>query len=236
MGNGFQFIDIILFAMIAAFLILRLRNVLGRRNGREGDFRDSFKPDATTDTDIDNDNDNVVQLTERNEQEAYDEEAAAIAVMANGDEALAAGITEVRAVDPTFNTEDFLVGARVAFEMVLGAYATGDRQTLENLLSPEVLGNFTRAIDDREEAGQVMEDTLVGIRRADIVEAYLTNGNTMVTVKFISEQVNVVRDAEGQIASGNPNEIADVIDFWTFARDTNSSDPNWALAATRSLD
>jgi predicted lipid-binding transport protein (Tim44 family) len=232
MGNGFQFIDIILFAMIAAFLILRLRNVLGRRDGHEGDFRDSFKPDATTD----NDNDNVVQLTERNEQEAYDEEAAAIAVMANGDEALAAGIAEVRAVDSTFNTEDFLVGARVAFEMVLGAYATGDRQTLENLLSPEVLGNFTRAIDDREEAGEVMEDTLVGIRRADIVEAYLTSGNAMVTVKFISEQVNVVRDAEGQIASGNPNEITDVIDFWTFARDTSSTDPNWALAATRSLD
>ena len=232
MGNGFQFIDIILFAMIAAFLILRLRNVLGRRDGHEGDFRDEFKPDAGTE----NDNDNVVQLTDRNEQDAYDEEAEWIAAMANGDAALAEGVTEVRAVDPTFNTEDFLVGARVAFEMVLGAYATGDRETLKNLLSPEVLGNFIRAIDEREEAGEVMEDTLVGIRRADIVEAYLVGGNAMVTVKFISEQVNVVRDAEGQIASGNPNEVMDVIDFWTFGRDTSSPDPNWVLAATRSLD
>lgn len=250
MGNGFQFIDIILFAMIAAFLILRLRNVLGRRDGHEGGYQDPFKPDAsapgkdkdkakpgdkTADQAAAEDGDNVVQLPGRGADQPFDDGAEALA-MAGGDATLAAGITQIRMADPAFNAEDFLVGARVAFEMVLGAYATGDRQTLGNLLSPEVLGNFLRAIDEREAAGQTMEDTLVGIRRADIVEAYMENDNAMVTVKFVSEQVNVVRDAEGQIASGNPNEVTDVVDFWTFSRDTGTSDPNWLLVATRSLD
>ncbi|MBT6093703.1 MAG: Tim44 domain-containing protein [Rhodospirillaceae bacterium] len=236
MGDGFQFIDIILFAMIAAFLILRLRNVLGRRDGHEGGYRDAFKPGEEEETQAADGGDNVVQLPDRNADEAFEHEAEVIAAMAGGDATLAAGITDIRAVDPTFNTEDFLVGGRVAFEMVLGAYATGDRETLENLLSPDVLRNFIRAIDEREEAGQTMEDTLVGIRKADIVEAYMDSSVAMVTVKFLSEQVNVVRDAEGQIASGNPNEVTDVIDFWTFARDTQMSDPNWLLVATRSLD
>lgn len=236
MGNGFPFIDIILFAMIAAFLILRLRNVLGRRDGHEGNYRDPFRPDEAGDGTGDSENDNVVQLPDRSEDEAFADEAEAITAMAGGDATLAAGITDIRVGDPSFNTEDFLVGARVAFEMVLGAYATGDRETLENLLSPEVLGNFIRAIDEREDAGQVLEDTLVGIRKADIVEAYMDGDVAIVTVKFISEQVNVLRDAEGQIAAGNPNEVADVVDFWTFGRDTRSGDPNWLLVATRSLD
>jgi len=241
MGNGFQFIDIILFAMIAAFLILRLRNVLGRRDGHEGGYRDPFKPDPkdqgadAADAANAEDGGNVVQLPDRSQDDVFAEQEETLA-MAGGDATLAAGITEIRAADPSFNAEDFLVGARVAFEMVLGAYATGDRRTLENLLSPDVLSNFIRAIDDREAAGQTMEDTLVGIRRADIVEAYMENEAAMVTVKFVSEQVNVIRDAEGQIASGNPNEVADVIDFWTFSRDTRASDPNWVLVATRSLD
>ncbi len=241
MGNGFQFIDIILFAMIAAFLILRLRNVLGRRDGHEGKYRDPFRPadpgEAHGDGQGAEQNDNVVQLPDRAEDAAFQQqEAETVAAMAGGDARLAAGITEIRVADPSFNSEDFLVGARVAFEMVLGAYATGDRQALGNLLSPEVLSNFVRAIDEREEAGQTMEDTLVGIRKADIVEAEMDGDIAMVTVKFVSEQVNVVRDAEGQIASGNPNEVADVIDFWTFARDTRERDPNWLLVATRSLD
>ena len=240
MGNGIQFIDIILFAMIAAFLILRLRNVLGRRDGHEGGYSDPFRSDgqgdnkgeAKTKTD---DGGNVVQLPDRSGDQPFDDGGEALA-MAGGDVNLAAGIARIRATDPAFNAEDFLVGARVAFEMVLGAYSTGDRRTLENLLSPDVLGNFIRAIDEREKLGHVMEDTLVGIRRADIVEADLEGSNAVVTVKFVSEQVNVIRDAEGQIASGNPNEVANVIDFWTFSRDTRSPDPNWLLVATRSLD
>jgi predicted lipid-binding transport protein (Tim44 family) len=103
-------------------------------------------------------------------------------------------------------------------------------------LSAEVLVNFLRAIDEREKAGHVLEDTLVGIEKSEIVEAYIEDERAQVTVKFVSEQINVVRDSEGQIASGNPNEVINVVDLWTFARDIRSTDPNWALVATHSLD
>ncbi|MDD9877696.1 MAG: Tim44/TimA family putative adaptor protein [Magnetovibrio sp.] len=234
MGNGFQFIDIILFAMIAAFLILRLRSVLGRRDGHEGGYADPFKREASDEAG----SDNVVQLPDRRDDD-YDaplngDELGAEEVIA--DDALAAGVTQVRRHDPSFNMEDFLVGARVAFEMILGSYASGDRETLENLLSPEVLANFIKAIDDREAAGHTMEDTLVGIRHADIVEAFMEDEVANVTVKFVSEQVNVTRDGQGHVIDGSPNQVADVVDFWTFARDTRSGDPNWILVATRSLD
>lgn len=236
MGNGFQFIDIILFAMIAAFLILRLRGVLGRRDGHEGGYRDTFQQDQTEER-PDN---NVVQLPDRVQDNAAadDMEApdAGLSEEVLADDALMSGIAQVRNADPSFNAEDFLVGARVAFEMILGAYASGDRDTLENLLSPEVYANFRTAIDDREEAGHIMEETLVGIRAADIVEAYMEGSEAHVTTKFLSEQVHVVRDDQGHVIEGNPNQVTDVVDFWTFARDTSSRDPNWQLVATRSLD
>ena len=146
------------------------------------------------------------------------------------------GIADLRAADPGFNVEDFLVGARVAFEMILGAYASGDREALKNLLSDEVYDNFRSAIDDREVAGHEMEETLVNLRTADIVEAYMDGLNAHVTAKFISEQVHVLRDSEGHVIEGNPNQVTDVVDFWTFARDTATENPNWNLVATRSLD
>ena len=235
MGNGFQFIDIILFAMIAAFLILRLRSVLGRRDGHEGGYRDPFNRDASDEAG----DDNVVQLPDRRDEFGEDvplpgDQPGTEEVLA--DDTLAAGVSQIRRHDPSFNIEDFLVGARVAFEMILGSYASGDRETLENLLSPEVLANFTRAIDDREAAGHVLDDTLVGIRNADIVEAFVEGEAANITVKFVSEQVNVTRDGQGHVIDGSPNQVADVVDFWTFARDTRSGDPNWILVATRSLD
>ena len=100
----------------------------------------------------------------------------------------------------------------------------------------EVYDNFRAAIDDREKAGQVMEETLVGIRAADIVEASMDGTIALVTTKFLSDQVHVLRDEQGNVIDGNPNEVTDVADFWTFARDTSLSDPNWQLVATQSLE
>jgi len=241
MGNGFQFIDIILFAMIAAFLILRLRSVLGRRDGHEGNYRDPFKPDPADSSDPPEAGDeagmdNVVQMPGRDDTEYDDLDAGEEILNEVADDPLSIGMMQIVRADPGFDTEDFLVGGRVAFEMVLGAYASGDRETLKNLLSPGVLDNFLHAIDDRESAGYVMEDTLVGIRSADIVEAFMEGGVSNITVKFVSEQVNVTRDDQGHVIDGSPNQVTDVVDFWTFERDSRSSDPNWSLVATRSLD
>jgi len=234
MGNGFQFIDIILFAMIAAFLIFRLRNVLGRRDGHEGGFSDPMKPrDKTKPTDDDDgDDSNVVQLADRdqdNDWSAMEENAE------SSDDPLANGLVAIQRADPSFNPGEFMEGAAAAFEMILNAYAAGETSELKNLLSPEVYGNFLQAIRDREQAGEILEDTLVDIKSAEIVEAFVESRQATVTVKFVSEQVNVTRDESGDVVDGNPNAIITVTDFWTFGRDTRSKDPNWTLVATRSL-
>ena len=258
MGNGFQFIDIILFGMVAAFLIFRLRNSLGKRDGHEGGFKDPFKPNPEKDDladDVDpDDKDNVVHLSDRKQSddvsdEASDEnwdvlsdnenEAPSDHPFKGGeaiDDALADGLMQIQMADNSFDAAQFVEGASMAFEMILNAYAAGDTQTLKNLLSSEVYGNFSQAIKDREQAGEVLEDTLVEIKRADYLEAYVEARQAFVTVTFVSDQVNVTRDENGDVVDGNANEIITVTDIWTFSRDTRSRDPNWALVATSSLD
>lgn len=232
MGGGFQFIDIILIAMVAAFFVLRLRSVLGRRDGNDGSgHRDPFKPMANDE----GGDAKVIQLPDRQAQEA---EAAAkpAAGSYSADSAVDNGLVQIKIADPDFSPDEFLAGARVAFEMVLDAFASGDVKTLESLLDKSVFAGFEGAIRDREQRGHTVEDTLVGIRSADIVEAYMEGRQANITVKFVTEQVNVTRDAEGQVAEGNPNEVITVTDYWTFARDTKARDPNWTLVATHSAE
>lgn len=228
MGGDFQFFDIIILAMIAGFLVLRLRRVLGRRDGHEGKFPDPFREAPENDKDT-FDEDNVVQLPDRNK----DDVDPAMADIDPSDP-IATGLTQIRIADPSFDPNMFAEGAKGAFEMVLNAFAQGDRKTLKGLLSPEVYSNFQEAMSDRERAGEVLEDTLVGIRAAKVIEAAMDGNNAVVTVKFQSEQISALRDAEGNVIDGNPNEVIDVTDFWTFSRDVRSSDPNWTLVGTES--
>jgi len=234
MGEGFQFVDIILFAMIAAFLVLRLRSVLGRRDGHKGSHGDPFQ----TRNQQDENNSNVVQLPDQSQtMDGDDKDVAADGGEEGGEQdPLAAGIAEIRKADHDFNDKEFISGSRIAFELILNAYATGDTGALKSLLSPEVFGNFAQSIRDREQAGETMEDTLVGIMSAEILEAYVETTNAHVTVKIVSEQINAIRDENGDVVSGDPNAVIVVTDFWTFARDLKTRDPNWTLVATRSLD
>ena len=240
MDNGFQFIDIIFFAMIAVFLVLRLRGALGRRDGEENGLDDIFKRDQPDDAP----DGNIIQLPDRGENDLARKAPVDGDTMADEDDdpeswatnELAEGMRDIRALDPSFNSEDFLVGARVAFEMVLNAYASGDTDTLKQLLSNDVYANFAKVIQDREQAGHVMEDTLVGIQAADILEAYCEGRVSHVTVKFVTDQINITRDENGDVVEGIPNAVITVTDFWTFAHDAKSRDPNWTLVATRSLD
>lgn len=230
MGSGFQFLDIILFAMIAAFLVLRLRSVLGRRTGHQ---RRVENPLARRGAEQENGkaSDNVVELPDRS-RGARD---AAFETVDDSDP-LAAGLTQIRIADPNFDPEGFAHGARAAFEMIVQAYAEGDLKTLRNMLNDEVYGRFSEAIKAREAAGETLETTIVGFRSADIVEARLDGRTAFVTVKFVSEQLNVTRDKAGEAVDGDPDHVTDVTDLWTFARNTRARDPNWTLVETRSPD
>jgi predicted lipid-binding transport protein (Tim44 family) len=224
MSEGFAYIDILFFAMVAAFIALRLRSVLGRRTGNERRRSPNFSSvpgkGAT---------DNVVALPDRAGAPADKE--AGIADLADG--SVKAGLTQIRLADVRFDLRQFLLGARGAFETIVEAYGAGDKNGLRPLLADDVFEGFAAAIDRRQAAGQTLETQLIAIRAADVVDAGLQGSNARIGVRFTSEQVNVVRDRDGRVVDGDPGVAEDVIDIWTFERDIQSPDPNWMLVETR---
>ena len=236
MGNGFQFIDIIFLAMVAVFLALRLRNVLGRRDGHEGGFRDPFRPEPAPERRADAkaaETDNVVRLPKRGDEV---ESASRIVAAAHGNATLAEGLTQIKLADPNFDPEGFANGAREAFAAILEAFAKGEIDGVKSILSPEVHGNFAQAVKAREDAGEKLENTLVGIRSAEVAEAYMDGRNAVVAIRFTSDQINVTRDRDGQVVSGDPSAVTAIVDLWTFQRDTRARNPNWTLVATESVE
>ncbi len=220
MGDGFVFIEIVIFAMIAAFLVYRLRSVLGRRTGEERQRPNPFTPRPGAP-------DNVVPLPGR------DRPAAEPAVDPDEPVSLAAALAQIKGVDPGFDEKHFLQGARGAFQMVVEAFAKGDTATLRPLLSDEVYENFARAVRERQAAGETLETRIERITDADVIEARLDGRTALVTVKFVSEQMNVVRNTAGAVVDGDPNAVVEATDVWTFARNTRARDPNWSLVETR---
>jgi predicted lipid-binding transport protein (Tim44 family) len=220
MSDGFHLLDIIFFAMVAAFLVLRLRSVLGRRTGNERP-PPGLAPRRAPGM---GPADNVIDLAAVRKPDAE----APIPGPAGP------GLSAIRAADPSFAPEGFLEGARAAFGMIVAAFAAGDTRTLRPLLSDEVYRHFAAAIEARAKAGERLETELVRIRSAEAVEAGLEGGLARITVRFASDQVNVLRGTDGAVVEGDPDRVAEVVDEWSFARELRSPNPNWALVATRS--
>ena len=147
---------------------------------------------------------------------------------------MAAGLARIRDADPGFDPPQFLEGARAAFEMIVAAFAEGDQDKLRPLLSDEVYRPFCTAIDERGAAHETLESRILALKQIDISEAELDGRAARVTLKIVSDQINVVRAHDGSIVDGDPEHAIEKTDFWTFARDTRSADPNWALVATDS--
>ncbi len=230
MSESFAFIDIIFFAMVAAFIAFRLRSVLGRRTGNE---RRRANPVLTPDQAAERQsNDNVVPLPERHaNQQAEEPNFADI-----GDPAIKQGVTEIRLADHKFDLDGFLQGARAAFGLIIEAFANGDKTALRPLLADDVYASFAAAIDAREAAGERLATEIVSIRSADIAAAGMNGPYAQLTVRFLTEQINVTRDAGDNVVDGDPTRIDEVVDIWTFSRDTRTSDPNWQLVETRTPD
>jgi predicted lipid-binding transport protein (Tim44 family) len=219
MGDGNYLLEIILLAMVAGFIILRLRSVLGRRTGHEPPrTAPPLRPAA--------DDEKIVALPDRSRRG----EAAEPAPSNEGPAAI--GLRQIKLADPSFDAADFIAGAQAAYQMIVKAFAAGDLSALKPLLSQEVYDNFRRAIEQRKAEGHRLETTLVGIKRVELLEADLKGRSAEITVKFVSELINVTYDAENKVIAGNASAVDEVTDIWSFARDTRSRDPNWLLAAT----
>ena len=240
MGNNY---DIILIGLVAVFLILRLRAVLGKRTGDERPpARDPFTPPATPPAaqprvgdppPSASGSDNVVQLPPPVARQSSPTSGPG-GIRATVLPTASAGVAAIRAADPTFEPVPFTGGARAAFSTIVEAFAKGDAATLRPLLDGPTFASFDAEITARATRREKREVTLIGFEASDIAAADMQADDAQVTVRFISEQIQVTRDADGQIVDGNPNEVVKAVDLWTFRRNTKSTDPNWALTKTES--
>lgn len=226
----------IIFLALAVFIFLRLRNVLGQRTGSE---RPPFDRVAARDAMKDG---NVVPMPSpvRDSPAVVAPGAEPIAAdrwkaLAPTGSPLAAGLDSIVAQDSAFDPQHFLSGARGAYEMIVLAFANGDRRALRELLSSEVYESFDSVIKDRETHEQKTETRFVSIDKAELVGAELRDRAAQLTVRFVSQMISVTRDKAGAVVDGNPEKVTDITDVWTFARDIASRDPNWKLVHTESV-
>jgi predicted lipid-binding transport protein (Tim44 family) len=230
----------IIFLALAVFIFVRLRSVLGQRTGRERPPYDPYSRDTARPPQPAPDN--VVPLPERNtvnpglpQPVSTDPEEAPKfrweGVAAEGS-AVAAGLDQAARIEPDFDATHFLSGAKAAYEMIVTAFANGDRRALKDLLSKEVYDNFAAAITERESRGETMESRFVAISRADLEQAVVQGATAQLTVRFVSQLISVTRGRDGGVVDGDAETVADVTDVWTFARDLGTRNPNWKLVAT----
>ncbi|MEZ5872992.1 MAG: Tim44/TimA family putative adaptor protein [Nitratireductor sp.] len=236
----------IVMLVIAVFIFVKLRSVLGKRTGNE---RPPFDPSRGSRREgVENDDaspiqdprgGNVVTINRRGstapgKAETPSGSTAAIDAVAKPGTRLNIALQEITTADPGFAPDSFLDGAKMAYEMIVTAFADGDRKTLKNLLSREVYEGFSNAISERESSGHNVRASFVGIDSAAITSAEMVKTDIHVTTRFVSQIISATYDAENKLIEGDPEQVAEVTDIWTFSRDSRSRDPNWKLVATES--
>jgi predicted lipid-binding transport protein (Tim44 family) len=219
MANSQLFLILVL-AMVACIILFRLYSVLGRRTGneREPDGRWRSLPGAAPASSTSADN--VIALPPRAGPQSLD--------------SVQRGLMDIKLADRSFETEHFLSGARRAYEMIVIAYAAGDRATLRPLLSDEVYSAFESVMLARETRQEKTKFEFKGFSDVKIVHAELKARTAEVTVEFSAQYVSSTSNAANVVIEGDPDSVREVVDHWTFARDTGASDPNWILVATHS--
>ncbi|MGB0920334.1 MAG: Tim44/TimA family putative adaptor protein [Alphaproteobacteria bacterium] len=236
-----NFLDVIIFGGIAVFIFLRLRSVLGQRRGHEQDEPFNVmrrKRDEAEGASPDG-GDNVVPLPNMGPNAnpnarvrhriPADEQ---IDRNTNAGSAEREGLKAILAADPSFELEPFFDGAKSAYEMILVAFAQGAKDDLRPLLAADVMAGFEAAIDARADAGETQDVTIIGIRETKVEKAELTGSVAAITLRFVAEMISCTRNEDGAVVDGHPNEVVEVIESWTFERDTGSDDPNWTLVST----
>jgi predicted lipid-binding transport protein (Tim44 family) len=228
----------IIFLALAVFIFLRLRNVLGQRTGGE---RPPFDRAAARDMLPGKQDNNVVPLPGTLIDQATLAPNADVVPpsdrwkgIAEPGSDLEHSLNAIATQDSSFDPQHFLSGAKGAYEMIVLAFANGDRRALKDLLSAEVYESFETVIKDREKHDQKTETRFVSIEKAQLVGAEVRDRAAQLTVRFVSQMISATRDKTGAVVDGNPDQVSDITDVWTFARDIGSRDPNWKLVGTGS--
>jgi predicted lipid-binding transport protein (Tim44 family) len=226
---------ILLLAVVTVLVILKLLSVLGQRTGRE---RPPYDPYSAQDAVRNATGEKVVTLPQRNtEQPARPPESAEsspdrYAGFALPGSSVARGLDAISAADKNFDVKQFIAGARAAYEMIVTAYATGDRRSLKGLLEREVYDGFDAVIRQREARGETVETRFVSIDASEIINGQLRGKIAQITLRFVSQLVSATRNRNGNVIDGSAESVTSVTDIWTFAREVTSRDPNWKLVAT----
>lgn len=234
MSAIFDPINVILLG-IAIFIFINLRSVLGKRTGNERRPPDGFGSQNRDDEQPDDRSDNVVSLSDRSNSKKTQADKSTQEedeVVAPVDAALAA----IMKADPDFDKKTFIEGSKAAYEMIVTAFATGDKKTLKRLLGKEVYDGFVSAIDQREKDNHTVDFSFVGLDAASIIETTVENDEALVTVRFVSKIISSTRDTENHVIDGDPTEVRTVRDIWTFVRDLSTRDPNWKLVGSEAAD
>ncbi|WP_281299945.1 MULTISPECIES: Tim44/TimA family putative adaptor protein [unclassified Iodidimonas] len=223
MGEGFQFIDIILLAMVAGFIALRLRSVLGRRTGDEPDADAQLRVGQTKQG-------HPVDGTGQPLESPYGETV----VRLEADPEVRKAFRAMRRINGDFDPDHFYQGAKAVYPMILDAFWQGNRDELRGLLSPSVYADFEAAITAREQADHKIEGQVIDLADVKIVKAELLEKIATITMEYEAEIVSVTKNAEDEIIEGNSADTVTVHDIWTFERDLGSDDPAWLLVSTSS--
>jgi predicted lipid-binding transport protein (Tim44 family) len=230
-----QFLDFgtLIFIVAAVFIFLKLRNVLGTRSGHEKPPYNPFakRENMNTEKPV-SDGDNVVALPRRKTDVDAVEAFADLDAVAAVGTPFNAALRSIRERDAGFAPDKFLEGAKLAYEMIVLAFADGDRKTLKNLLAKDVNDGFSAALDEREKRGEKVQSSFVGIKSVKIVDAEVKGSEANLTLRIASEIITATIGKDGAVIEGDPETVTEVTDVWTFARDLKSRDPNWKLAAT----
>ncbi len=236
----------LIFLAMAVVIFFKIRSVLGRRTGDEETRIEQYRsrvPGQGTPLGPDPTRDKVVTLPRREREEAPEAVQARAedqnkvietraAAVAKGNTAVMSGLMQIYRADTAFDPEEFMTGARGAYEMIVTAFAKGDRRVLKDLLEKDVFDGFAAAIAEREQHGLQMEQTFVGIKSADVSDAAVRNGVAEVTIKFATDMITAVRNRDNEVVDGDPKAIITKRDTWVFERPVPSRSPNWKLAAT----
>ncbi len=221
--------DIILYALVAAGLVVWLRSILGTRHEDEPTHSNPFsstqeEPDQAPAAYAPQGNDMTFSLADRIQQLPRHVSIA---------EKAEAGLSDIAKSMKGFDTVHFTEGAEGAFIMIVEAFAKGERDTLKDLLSEPVYNAFESVIAQREKDGEKIDTEIHAVRKLDILDAAVSGGKAYITVQFTADETCVTRNTDGEITSGDPERVSEMRDIWVFAKGVKSKDPVWELVSTR---